>query len=56
MNNFSYSSPTKVVFGADTAKLAGDEVKSFGGTNALVFYGGGSAVKNGALESVAESL
>jgi len=56
MNSFSYWSPTKVVFGAGTASLAGSEVKTFGGTKALVFYGGGSAVKSGVLEMVTGSL
>jgi len=44
------------VFGADTAKQTGQEVKSFGGTNALVFYGSGSAVKSGLLDIVTKSL
>ena len=56
MNSFTYWTPTKVVFGADTANLAGSEVKSFGGTNALVIYGGGRAVKSGLLETVTQSL
>jgi len=45
-----------VVFGADTAALTGKEVKAFGGTNALVFYGTGSAVKSGLLDTVTKSL
>jgi len=56
MNSFSYWSPTKVVFGADTACQAGSEVKAFGGTKALVFYGGGSAVRSGVLDKVTGSL
>jgi len=56
MNSFIYWSTTKVVFGADTVKLTGKEVKAFGGTNALIFYGSGSAVKSGVLETVKESL
>ena len=56
MNGFSYWSPTKVVFGADTAGFTGSEVKAFGGTRALVFYGGGSAVKSGLLDKVTQSL
>lgn len=56
MNAFTFWSPTKVVFGEDTAKLTGKEVKEFGGTNCLVFYGGGSAVKSGVLETVTKSL
>jgi len=56
MNGFTFWSPTKVVFGEDTAKLAGQEVKAFGGTNVLVFYGAGSAVKSGVLDTVIKSL
>jgi len=56
MNSFTFWSPTKVVFGADTAKTVGQEVKEFGGTNALVFYGTGSAVKSGLIDTVGKSL
>jgi len=45
-----------VIFGADTAKLIGSEVKQFGGTNAIVLYGGGSAVRSGVLDMVTKSL
>jgi len=44
------------VFGADTAGQAGSEVKAFGGTRALVLYGGGSVVKSGLLDTVTGSL
>jgi len=56
MNGFTFWSPTKVLFGADTLKLTGKEVKEFGGTNVLVFYGMGSVVKNGVLDAVTKSL
>ena len=56
MNSFTFWSPTKVVFGADTASLTGQEVKAFGGTNVLVFYGQGSAIKSGVLDIVKKSL
>ena len=56
MNSFSFWSPTKVVFGADTAGQVGGEVKAFGGTKALVVYGGGSVVKSGLLDTVTNSL
>ena len=56
MNSFTFWSPTKVVFGADTVKLTGKEVKEFGGTNVLVFYGMGSVVKSGVLDTVTKSL
>ena len=56
MNKFEFWSPTKVIFGADTVKATGKEVKEFGGTNVLVFYGSGSAVKSGVLDMVTKSL
>ena len=56
MNGFSYWSPTKIIFGEGTAGQAGREVKAFGGANALVFYGGGSAVRSGVLDTVVNSL
>ena len=56
MNSFTYWSPTKVVFGADTASQTSSEVKAFGGTNVLCFYGSGSAVKSGVLDTVTKSL
>jgi len=56
LNNFTFWSTTKVTFGADTAGLTGKEIKAFGGTNVLVFYGSGSAVKSGVLDTVTDSL
>ena len=56
MNSFTYFSPTKVVFGMDTAGQIGGEVRAFGGANALLFYGGSSAEKSGVLGVVKESL
>lgn len=56
MNSFSVYNPTKVVFGAETVRLAGEEVKKCGGTRPLVLYGGGSAVRNGLLDKVTSSL
>ena len=56
MNGFTFWSPTKVVFGAGTVELTGKEVKEFGGTNCLVFYGSASALKSGVLETVTKSL
>jgi len=56
VNSFTFWSPTKVVFGADTVKLAGQEVREFGGTNVLIFYGMDSAVKSGVLDAVKRSL
>jgi alcohol dehydrogenase YqhD (iron-dependent ADH family) len=56
MNNFEYWSPTKVIFGEDTVKNVGNEVKAFGGHCVLIIYGGGSVVKSGLLEVITKSL
>ena len=56
MNSFTFWNPTKVVFGENTVSAVGDEIKSFGGTNVLVFYGMGSALKSGVLDKVFKSL
>ena len=47
MNNFQFYSPTEFVFGKDTENQAGFYVKKHGGTNVLIHYGGGSAVRSG---------
>lgn len=56
MDNFTFYSPTKFVFGKDTETEAGALVKSFGGSNVLVHYGGGSVVRSGLLAKVEDSL
>jgi alcohol dehydrogenase YqhD (iron-dependent ADH family) len=56
MNNFTFYSPTKFVFGKNTEKEAGSLVKEFGGSKVLIHFGGGSAVKSGLLGRVEKSL
>ena len=56
MNNFTFYSPTKFVFGKNTEKEAGALVKEFGGSKVLIHFGGGSAVKSGLLGRVEKSL
>ena len=56
MENFTFYSPTYFVFGKDTESQAGGLVKRFGGTKALIHYGGSSAVKSGLLDRVKASL
>ncbi len=56
MNPFTFWSPTKFVFGRDTESRAGQLVKEFGGSKALIVYGGGSAVRSGLLDRVKTSL
>ena len=56
MNNFTYYSPTCFAFGRDAESQAGTLVRRFGGTKALIHYGGGSAVRSGLLDRVKASL
>ena len=56
MNSFSFWCPTKVIFGEGTVDQTGGEAKALGATNALVIYGGGSAVKSGVLDMATASL
>ena len=56
MENFTFYSPTKFVFGKGTEAEAGKLVKTFGGSKVLIHYGGGSVVRSGLLDRVKASL
>ena len=56
MDNFTFYSPTKFVFGKDTESQCGKLVKEFGGSKVLIHFGGGSVVKSGLLDRVKKSL
>ena len=56
MENFTFWSPTKFVFGRETEKQTGRLVSEFGGRRVMVVYGGGSAVRSGLLDRVKNSL
>ncbi len=56
MNNFTLYNPTYFVFGRDTEGQVGALTKRFGGTRALIHYGGGSVVRSGLLEKTQRSL
>lgn len=56
MRNFEYYTPTKIIFGKDTHLRAGQLCKDFGASKVCVHYGSSSAVKNGTLAEVCESL
>ena len=56
MDNFTFYSPTFFVFGKDTERETGKNVKRFGGTKVLIHYGGGSVVRSGLLDRVKISL
>ena len=56
MNDFSFSMPTKVVFGRGMTDHTGSELASRGFRHALVVYGKGSVVRTGTLDRVLASL
>lgn len=56
MKNFTYYTPTKVVFGKDTELETGKLVKEQGAKKVLVHYGGGSVERSGLLERVYRSF
>lgn len=53
---FSYSQPTKLVFGADTQKQTGQLLASFGAKKVLITLGGGSAKRSGLLQQITDSI
>ena len=56
MINFEFCSPTKFVFGRGAEAKVGDLVKQFGGTKALVHFGGGSVKRTGVYDKVVAAL
>ncbi len=56
MQAFTYRVPTKILFGKDAQRQAGQTAKEFGANRVLVLYGGGSAKKAGLLDQVEASL
>jgi alcohol dehydrogenase YqhD (iron-dependent ADH family) len=56
MRNFVFHNPTKIVFGKDTVRKIGEEIKNFESKKVLFLYGRGSIKKNGVYDIVIESL
>ena len=56
MRDFVHCVPTRFVFGRGAEQRAGEQVRDFGGTKALIVYGGGSAVRSGLIDRVKASL
>lgn len=52
MENFTYCTPTKYVFGRGAENHAADELKAIGASNILIVYGGGSVVRSGLLPRI----
>lgn len=56
MDNFTYCTPTKYVFGRGTEAKTGVETAALGAKKVLIVYGGGSAKRSGLLDRVLGSL
>ena len=56
MFDFTYYTPTKVIFGKGGENKAGELLRSYGAKKVLIHYGGNSAVRSGLLERVKKSL
>ncbi len=56
MINFTYYTPTEVVFGKGTEEKTAELVKKYGGTNVLIHYGGKSAQKLGLLDKITKQF
>ncbi|MGM0367007.1 MAG: iron-containing alcohol dehydrogenase [Actinomycetota bacterium] len=55
MENFEFKNCTKIIFGKDSEKKVGNEVKKYG-NKVLLLYGGGSIKKYGIYDKVISSL
>ena len=55
LDNFTFQSPTKIIFGKDTEHQVGNEVRAHG-SKVLLHYGGGSIKKTGLYDRVVQSL
>ena len=56
MNDFIYSSPTKILFGKSNHNKLGSELKQLGASKVLVCYGQNHVKKSGLLDSVVQQL
>lgn len=56
MNNFTFCTPTKVIFGRDVEKQIGETIKQYGASRVLIHYGGGSIKKTGLFDKIVSSL
>lgn len=56
MNNFDLRSTTRIVFGKAEEMKVGSLIKSYGGKNILLHYGGGTIKKSGLYDTVMDSL
>lgn len=56
MRNFTYYTPTEVIFGRNAEEQTATLIKKYGGTKILVHYGGGSVKRSGLLDRICAQL
>ena len=56
MFDFSFFTPTKVLFGKNTESKVAELIKEFGGKKVLIHYGGGSVIRSGLMQKVTDCL
>ena len=56
MLDFTYYTPTKVIFGKDSHKKVGEIIKGYGYKKIMMQYGKGSIIKSGLYNEVMSSL
>lgn len=56
MNNFTFCTPTRFIFGRGVESQTGELTASLGCKKVMIVYGGGSARRSGLLDRVEESL
>ena len=56
MENFTYYTPTKIIFGKNTLDQTAAQITQLGAKKVLIHYGGGSVVHSGLLARVYDNL
>lgn len=56
MNNFTFCTPTKIVFGKNAESNTANLLREAGATKVLVHYGGGSAIRSGLIGRIKNDL
>lgn len=56
MENFTYHTPTQVLFGQETEQQTGSLVRAYGGSRVLIHYGSDRVIHSGLMEKIIASL
>ena len=56
MQSFEYFCPTEIIFGVSAEDCLAEKISAHGGSNVLILYGGGSAVKSGLIAKIERLL